>query len=832
MKLQSSRLPVASMKGLLASSIAIMLTGCLSTGGEATSNDATGSGSGSDGQDGRAFSTVNVAFDPANQVLPFPTNLLFEADASAAKDGTINAPVADPEASSAALVQGLNELDGFSTIAPWRVAFTGDVDAASLQAGDTVRVFRMITTGDTYPERVQPTAVDRELEPETDYRVQYNAEARELLIIPTRALDKGTSYTAVITKGVLDPEGALVGSPLQWSIAKGTNLLDQCDSPDRSDPALLQCTTNPAIAPLVDDSRFDLSRDDLLLGWGVTTQQQDDTFLAAAKAIKNNQLSMPGNGGTTCETAICFLTISSLPGRDAPKAPGDKAIIFPGTIKLPSFIATPENPDIWGNTPATDDIVLSTKWTCEAGSCNNDDARGLTESTNAQAPQLTGWNTVPVVLAVPDSSAAGVPARPDGGYPLVIFQHAIQQDRTNALAIASELARKGFAVIAIDMPLHGLVRNQLPEGDSRLDLHAANLNDQLFNSDFNAARNIIPLKIERTFYLDLVGGEDDAADGIIDSSGAHFLNPSQPLTQRDTLRQGGLDLVSLVHYIRSGQISQCGTADGVFDDFGLTQTCSSSRFSIKLFEHVNFDELHFLGHSVGNIVAAPFLAQDPDIRSVAMLTPTGGIMETLAASSTIGPQLAAGLAESGVFPGTEDYFRFFAVVQAAIDSVDPLNHAQAIANPIDGNGESFVRPVYLSQVVGNDGSEASPSDLVLPTSVGQNAPLAGSTPLANAMGLEFVSQGNLNNGKVTPSARTDGTTPQGLQIAVPFRFGAHSSPLLPDTLVDDPRSDDSDATVALPKGEEVHFEMQMQVANFFNTPSELTVIEEFIDVRL
>ncbi len=832
MKLQSSCLPVTSVKGLLASSLAIMLAGCLSTGGEATSNDTTGAGNGSGDQGDRGFSAVNVAFDPANQILPFPTNLLFEADATAPKDGTVNAPVADPEASSAALVQGLNELDGFSTIAPWRVAFTGDVDAASLQAGDTVRVFRMITTGNTYPERVQPTAVDRELEPETEYRVQYNAEAHELLIIPTGALDKGTSYTAVITKGVLDPEGAMVGSPLQWSIAKGTNLLSECDSPDRSDPALLQCTTNPAIAPLMDDSRFGLSRDDLLLGWGVTTQQQDETFLELAKAIKTSGFPAPIDGGVTCETAVCFLTISSLPGRDAPKAPGDKAIIFPGTIKLPSFIATPENTDIWGNTPTTDDVVLSSKWTCDAGSCNTDEARGLTDGANAQAPQLTGWNTVPVVLAVPDPDASEVPPRPEGGYPLVIFQHAIQQDRTNALAIASELARKGFAVIAIDMPLHGLVRNQLPEGDSRLDLHAANLNDQLFNSDLNAARNIIPLKIERTFYLDLVGGENDAADGIIDSSGAHFLNPSQPLTQRDTLRQGGLDLVSLVHYIRSGQISQCGTADGVFDDFGLTKTCSSSRFSIKLFEHVNFNELHFLGHSVGNIVAAPFLAQDPDIRSVAMLTPTGGIMETLAASDTIGPQLAEGLAESGVFPGTEDYFRFFAVVQAAIDSVDPLNHAQAIANPDDANGDPQARPVYLSQVVGNNGSEASPSDLVLPPSVSPNAPLAGSTPLANAMGLEFVGQSNLDSGIVTPSTRADGTTPQGLQIAVPFRFGAHSSPLLPDTLVDDPRSDETGATVALPNGEAVHFEMQMQVADFFNDPSALTVIEDFIDVRL
>ncbi|WP_138435434.1 Ig-like domain-containing protein [Marinobacter shengliensis] len=832
MKLQSSRLPVASIKGALASSIAIMLAGCLSTGGDATSNDATGGSNGSGEQGERAFSPVNVAFDPANQVLPFPTNLLFEADANAPKDGTINAPVADPEASSAALVQGLNELDGFSTIAPWRVTFTGDVDAASLQAGDTVRVFRMTTTSTTYPERVQPTAVDRELVPETDYRVQYNAEARELLIVPTRALEKGTSYTAVITKGVLDPDGALVGSPLQWSIAKGTNLLDQCDSPDRSDPALLQCTTNPAIAPLVEDSRFGLSRDDLLLGWGVTTQQQDDTFLELAKAIRNDEFPAPINGDVKCETAICFLTIGSLLGQDVAKAPGDKAIIYPGTITLPSFIETPGNPDIWGETPSTDEAALSAKWSCAAGSCNSDEARGLVAGGSTQLPQVKAWHTVPVVLAVPDPEDSDVLARPANGYPLVIFQHAIQQDRTNALAIASELAQNGFAVIAIDMPLHGLVRNQLPADDSRLALHAANLNSQLDDSTLSAAKDIIPLKVERTYYLDLTGGEGDGPDGIIDGSGSHFLNPSQPLTQRDTLRQGAIDLVTLTHYLRSGQMSQCGMSDALFKDSGLLKRCVASNFRLNLFEHVNFNELHFLGHSVGNIVAAPFLAQDPDIRSVAMLTPTGGIMETLAASDTIGPQLAAGLAESGVFPGTEDYFRFFAVVQAAIDSVDPLNHAQAIANPVDTDGENFARPVYLSQVVGNDGSDASPSDLVLPPSVGQNAPLAGSTPLANTMGLEFVSQGNLNNGKVTPSTQADGTTPPGLQIAVPFRFGAHSSPLLPDTLVDDPRSDEPDATVALPNGEEVHFEMQMQVADFFSTPSELTVIEEFIDVRL
>ncbi|MCG6867940.1 MAG: hypothetical protein LJE91_04185, partial [Gammaproteobacteria bacterium] len=50
--------------------------------------------------------------DPANPRLPFPTNLLF----SGSLDGTLNAPVpAGP--GQAMLVNALNAIDGFSTVA-------------------------------------------------------------------------------------------------------------------------------------------------------------------------------------------------------------------------------------------------------------------------------------------------------------------------------------------------------------------------------------------------------------------------------------------------------------------------------------------------------------------------------------------------------------------------------------------------------------------------------------------------------------------------------------------------------------------------------------------
>ncbi len=70
---------------------------------------------------------------------------------------------------------------------------------------------------------------------------------------------------------------------------------------------------------------------------------------------------------------------------------------------------------------------------------------------------------------------------------------------------------------------------------------------------------------------------------------------------------------------------------------------------------------------------------------------------------------------------------------------------------------------------------------------------------------------------------TDGTTPDVLQLAVPFLFGAHSSPLLPDTQVEDPRTASPDDVVTLPNGVDVHLEKQQQAARFLADPTQLPV---------
>ena len=797
----------------------ISLAGCLDTGSDAVeSSRANGNGNVAGVQE---RSSVRVAFDPQNQVLPFPNNILFEAAATAASDldGTLNVPIADPDASSAAVVKALNDLDGFSTIEAWRVAFNGELDASSLVAGETVRVFRMASNGDAYPDRIRPQAVDRELLPDDEFSLNYNPDTRVLKIVPTRALGYNQTFTAVLTNGIRAADGRQVDGPITWSVAKGSSALGLngdnyptvCDDPAKSDVALLQCVTHFAVTPLEQDSRFGLTRDDFIMAWGVTTQREDTTFRAAADALSQNIWRPSIPGGNTCNQPVCFLSVGSLLGQSAPLTPGGKAQVWPGTIRLPALSPVPAEMNnfrngayAFGNATSRDDVVLSGRWNCTSGSCNSDQAYGL--DGNAERPQLLSWNTHPVVLAAPRPDAAGVPARPAGGYPLVIFQHAIQQDRTNALAFADALAMQGFAVIAIDMPLHGLVAGDLEPGDPRAALYAASLNDQLYNSALSAARNIIPLKMERTFYLDLVDGDGNPGhDGRIDSSGTHFLNPSQPLTQRDTLRQGALDLVALVNYLRRGEMQLCGMADALLGEAGLLKTCNASRFNINLFQHVNFNEIHYVGHSVGNIVAAPFLAYDKGIHSVTMLAPTGGIMRTLEGSDTVGPRLSEGLAASGVVAGTEDYYRFFAAVQAAIDSVEPLNHAAAIPMGRNSQGELAPRPVYVAQIGGNPVD--NPADLVLPPTV-DGRPLAGSTPFINAMGLDFRPNGQDDLSQtlatLTPQVRSDGTLDAQLQIAVNFVVGDHASFLLPRQDIDNDRISDLDP----------HFEMQRQVGNF------------------
>lgn len=880
----------------------LSLAGCLELGGEATMSDEGGVST-QDASGSRVSSTTGIQFDPENEVLPFPNNLLFEAGAESNSDfdGTLNVPVADPDGASADLINGVNALDGFSTIGAWRLAFDGPVDESTLNS--SIRVFRLdMGDADTHASRVRPEGVKEEMVVGEDFELDYDKDAGVLKIIPAEPLGYNEYYSVLVTDGLRDPEGNTVASPLQWDVALGESQVEEwcpdgesykpdAEKPDR---ALLQCMTHFAVEPVASSSGTGISREDLIMGWGITTQRKDRTFNDLADFITNDlgsdlssdekerMLTLFDAGSAELQEGELPLVQdlkSSLDEDSAgPRTPGGKARVFPGVVRVPYWLDEPADgmsdhiaeTDSDGNrvndgAPLDDDAPEGSKWSCDEGSCDTDSNR------NSDDPSTPDWKhtqDVQIVLSLPDSEQDSVP---DGPYPVVIFHHPIQQDRSTALAIADELAEQGYAAVGIDMPLHGIVPHMLdPEDDAtegRISLYAPALNEAIDEAEEMFGERPLPLHYERHFYLNLLDPDEYAEDYAkedysaedpdqqqyinkdIDASGQHFLVPDTPLSQRDILRQGGLDLVALAHYLRNGWLNQTcllqKDSDGVLDDFtsifsdsGIFENDDENmalldesqlddetlvdNCTADLKEEIDFDEIHFASHSLSNVVAAPFLAYDAEIETVSHLTPVGGVMRSLEGSETIGPILREGLAEEAdLEPGDEDYYRFFTLVQGALDAVDPLNLAEDIANPVvNDEGDRQRRPVYLSQILGNDGSDGTgenPPDLVLPPEV-EGWPLAGSTPLARQMGLGLRpdAEDEESGDDDIVNRNDDG---DALQAAIGFRYGSHASPLLDINEDDDPRDNGQD-TFDIPNGSAVHTEMQHQLGSFLNNGGE------------
>jgi hypothetical protein len=255
------------------------------------------------------------------------------------------------------------------------------------------------------------------------------------------------------------------------------------------------------------------------------------------------------------------------------------------------------------------------------------------------------------------------------------------------LAIAGTLASQGFAVVAMDLPLHGVTDTTNPF--------------YIGNTPFAAlgAR-------ERTFDIDLQNNTTGAPgpDGQIDSSGTYFINLTSLLTSRDNLREAEADLLTLSHAVS-----------------GMHYTTSTDFDTAKV---------AFVGQSLGSIAGTVFLGIDPSVQVGVINVDGGGVARLLDASPTFGPSIHAGLAQAGLTPGTPNYDAFMVATQTVVDAGDPINWP--VNSPL-----LSTKSLLLQEVVGDGG--ANPSDQVIPNSV-PGAPLSGTEPLIAALGLQSISQ--------------------------------------------------------------------------------------------
>jgi hypothetical protein len=610
---------------------------------------------------------LTAAYDPRISLVPTPTNLFFLLPGSF--DLTLNPPPLgdDPNDFSDPLV-ALGAMDGFSTTEKWVTGFLdndknpGKIDPASVVPGQSVRVFQVTTA-----QIVFVTGIVRELVPGVDY-VAVAATESVLAIIPLKPLPELSSFMAVLTNDIRDVNGNdatpdqfyfLTQRRTPWVDENGQSTYPLIDDATAQGLEPQRQITNSMEAAA---ESAGVNRDDIILSWTVQTQSTTVVTKVLRSIAQAGDTTIVPMGITTKDVGGFGL-----------------ADLYMGIITMPYYLGVPAA----GNpiAPITD------FWTASPGAYVPPfDKFGLDPtSTNVTYanpfPVLTDMQTVPVLMTVPNEAATGF-SKPAAGWPTVIFGHGLRGNRTQMLAAADTIASMGFAAIAIDAPLHGVVPEVQP------DLAPFYIEDTPFASIAN----------ERTFDVDYVDNATGAPgpDGIPDPSGTHFINLSNLLATRDNTRQAEVDFSILALSIPAIDID----GDTLPDLDGA--------------------DIAFAALSGGAIVGIPFLAVEPTVNRGFLSVPMGGVARGLEASEAFGPAIRAGLAAAGIVPGTETYELFFTVWQTTFDSADPINWAAEL---------TVTDSVVVHEVIG---------DAVVPNYV-LTAPLSGTEPLMATMGLKSYS---------------------------------------------------------------------------------------------
>ena len=254
---------------------------------------------------------------------------------------------------------------------------------------------------------------------------------------------------------------------------------------------------------------------------------------------------------------------------------------------------------------------------------------------------------VPVTLMIPRAPA------PPGGYPVVIHGHGLSNHRGSMLGIVNEIARAGFAMIAIDDVKHGS-RQGIPD-------------------------------VHNNF-----GGEYVGPDGIPDATGlpiAFFNGFSDFVAVRDNFRQTVLDESSLVRLIHHVDLSPLAAAAG-----GPVPRLDPSR-------------IFWSGGSLGGIMGAMTIAVEPEIRAAALQVPGASFVQLITTNSAEVAPLVGTIARTllGVKGGEViDEFHPVANLLAAVsEGGDPIAYApHVMADPL--TPERTPPDVLISYAAGDE----------------------------------------------------------------------------------------------------------------------------------
>jgi hypothetical protein len=626
----------------------LVLAGCGGSAEDRIGDTNTGSGNGAPPAPPAGSGSFVPLFRPTAGILPFPIDLYF----SQTTDGTLNLPA------TLALVTphfaALNALDGFSTTSDISIRFSTAIDATTLAAN--VRVIRVTVD----PATKATTGVTGILQPGVDYSIGVSPDidsfGATILIRPLRPLTPSSGpvigpmqnhgYLVLVTNGVRSTTGTVAAPDAEYLTVRTAAIADL--TANVNPPTCISITNltlngvcRLTFAHLAIGSQLPapltVAPQNVVASFSFSTVGARDTltFLAATTAARPYSVF-----STSLDTSFM-----GLPGI---------ADIYAGTLNVAYRLAVPPT--------TTSNVVNTTPWQAAGPS--------PVPGIDAASRHLTRFNPmpaagtaldIPLLLMVPNIP----PGKPTNGWPVAVFVHGFPRDRTDALLIADTMASRGFATIAIDMPLHGITPSSA------------------------AYAQPFATPIERTFNLDLQINAVFGApgqDGQVDPTGVNFLNLTNVLVQRDNSRQAIADIIALIRTIPT--IDFDGVAGADFDPA----------------------RIHVIGYSLGGTHAGTVLGLlGSEVKASALPSAAAMLTDTIRNSATYGPIINNLLAANQVPANTTLYRNFFRNTQAAFDAADTVNYAATIAGAAAGG-----REVYLSTFEGGVGG--FPTDPVVPVS--------------------------------------------------------------------------------------------------------------------
>jgi dienelactone hydrolase len=622
-----------------------------------------------------------VEFDPSNRIVPFPNNLLLDPTT-----GKVNLPAQcnEPPTAKALRENVLNQLDGFGLFeTALTVTFTEAIDMASL--ADRVVVYKRATgTMPVDPAMAAPLPIVTQL----SSTIRFDADCRspavipQLVIVPRVPLEQKSTYVVALLDGIKTASGQSFQPSATWRLIRGAEnpvtVQDGTIVSDRTplDPAkpedrarllgidLLWKAHAGGVKFLAADLPADKRkpREQILLAWEFRTQTATDPLDptvagSPASEVATTPLAMNTSLPTTINRA-------NIPYNQCPAADSDTQCFLKIQIGRGNYAVGDATCQSLGCAAVADVVgsgLVAKQYQVDTlNPYTGTGTRPIPGSWNNPIdPTEVKTEAISVLSFVP---AAAMPA---GGYPVVVFQHALGQSRTTAFAIAGRLAAAGFATVAIDAVGH----------DSRA-VRVSN------NAAIGCADVDTPPMCSRP----------DCGPSPVDfpQCYAPFLSPNLGAT-RDGIRQTVIDNLRLIAALKACSTTACG--------------------SLK----VDPAKVLYLGQSLGGIVGTMTAAVSPDIKATVLNVPGVGWVDILENTGTLRLQclLVDGLIDAGILMGEKSnlqatpptglctmpdqwlnqpgYRQFSVIGRWILDPADPANFTRKLAP----------RRFLIQQVVGD-----------------------------------------------------------------------------------------------------------------------------------